>query len=217
MSRQFCIGLTGQKQVGKDTICEFLICKLNKELNTKFERVAFADAVKNVLGLFHFKDISGKKVRVNREWIEDNKENMDYIPSGWKTNVREALCNIGDRFREIDSEVWLDIALLNNKKDKIVTDVRYPNEAYEIQKNPLGLVIKIIRPGFEMKEGHQSETSMLEFDEKIPYNFEGPYMDPSSPYDYIIINNEDEELLKEKIQEQVIPWILDKWKYFITS
>jgi len=217
MKNPYCIGLCGQKQVGKDTICEILIPILNKKLMTSFERVAFADAVKNVLGLFHYRDDNENKVRVNREWIENNKENVDYIPKGWETNVRGALCKIGDRFREIDGGVWIDIALLNNSKDKIITDVRYPNEAYEIHKNASGLVIKIIRPGFETKEGHRSETSMLEFDDKIPCKFEGPCMDPDIPYDYILRNDSDKEELKEKIHEQIVPWILKKWKYFIVN
>jgi len=211
----YCIGLCGQKQVGKDTICEILIPKLSKELNTDFERVAFADAVKNVLCLFHYEDDKGEKTRVNRDWIEENKENVDYVPGGWDTHVRGALCNIGDRFREIDNGVWIDIALLNNTKDKIITDVRYPNEAKEIRQNPLGMVIKVIRPGFERVEGHRSETSMLEFDKQIPAEFEGPCINPNLPYDYILRNDGNEEELKKKIHEQIVPWILNKWKYFI--
>ena len=177
----FCLGLCGQKQVGKDTAALTLIPELSKHMNQEFVRVGFADAVKNTLCMFHYTDEKTKEpIRVTREFIEENKENTDFIPGGWECDVRWALCNIGDRFREINPEIWIDIALLNNKKNKVITDVRYPNEAIKIKKNSKGMVVKIIRPDFERKNGHRSETSMLDVDKYLSFlsfkfiQYEGP-------------------------------------------
>lgn len=211
----FCVGLCGQKQVGKDTVSEILIPALSKNLNKDFVRVAFADAVKNTLCMFNYLDEeTNKSVRVSRQFIEDNKENTEYIPKGWECDIRWALCNIGDRFREINPDVWIDIALLNNKKDKVITDVRYPNEAIKIHNNPKGLVVKIIRQEFEKSDGHRSETSMLEFDKYLSQDYEGPLVDNRIPYDFLLRNDGSKEDIKVKIHTKLVPFILDKWKYF---
>ena len=213
-NEQFCLGLCGQKQVGKDTVAEFVIPILSKEMFKDFSRVAFADAVKNTLCAFHYKDSkTHKQIRVTREFIESNK-NSDIIPEGWECHVRGALCNIGDRFREINPEIWIDIAMLNNSKDKVITDVRYPNEAKKIQESSKGLVIKIIRPEFAESEGHRSEISMLKHDKYLPSKYEGPLSDKRMPYDYLLINDGSMDDLELKIRTKLIPFILDRWKYF---
>ena len=211
----FCVGLCGQKQVGKDTIAKTLIPALSKNLNKDFTHVAFADAVKNTLCMFYYlNEETNEPIRVSRQFIEDNKENTKYFPKGWKGNVRWALCNIGDRFREINPEIWIDIALLNNKKDKVITDVRYPNEVIKIHNNTKGLVVKIIRPEFEKSNGHRSETSMLELDKYLPQNYEGPLLDNRISYDFLLRNDGSKEDLKIKVNTRLVPYILNKWKYF---
>lgn len=214
-NESFCIGLCGQKQVGKDESAAILIPLLSNNMNKKFVRVAFADAVKNTLCMLHYIDEKTKKSkRVTREFIENNKNN-DYIPHGWECNIRDALCNIGDRFREINKEAWVDIALLNNNKNKVITDIRYPNEAFKIYNNTKGIVIKIIRPDFEKQKGHRSETSMLEIDRYLPGDYyEGILNDSRLPYNFLLRNDGSIEELKIKIQTKVLPFILDKWKYF---
>ena len=165
--------------------------------------------------MFHYTDEKTKKpIRVTRDFIEANKENTQFKPGGWDCDVRWALCNIGDRFREICPEVWIDIAMFNNTKNKVITDVRYPNEAKKIHSHSKGLVIKIIRPEFEKDEGHRSETSMLEYDRYLPNDYEGPLSDDKMPYDYLLRNDGSIEELETKIHIQLIPFILNKWKYF---
>ena len=111
----FCIGICGQKQSGKDETAAILVPMLSRYMNKTFVKAAFADAVKDILCNFHYLDEKTKKpIKITKDFIEKNKNN-DYIPIGWECNVRNALCNIGDRFREINPEVWTDIVLLNNK------------------------------------------------------------------------------------------------------
>jgi hypothetical protein len=210
-----CIGICGQKQVGKDTVFEILKPILEKNLNKQFIRVAFADEVKNMLCKFRYIDNKHGFVKVTREFIEDNKNKED-IPNGWNMNIRDAMNNIGDRFREICPNIWIHLAFLQSTKEgKIVTDVRYPNEAFFIKNDMKGINIKVLRNEVYKNDGHRSETSLLEYDKKIPQDFEGFVYLPESPYDYILRNDGNREELEIKVNTQLAPFILKKWKYFI--
>jgi hypothetical protein len=212
---QYCIGLCGQKQVGKDTVFEILKPYLEKELNKKFVRIAFADEVKNLLCKFRYYE-GGKLVRITREYIEENKNNT-LIALGMKMCIRDAMNNIGDRFREISQDIWIQMAFLNTPKDegKVVTDIRYLDEAAFIKEEMKGINIKVLRDQVFQESGHRSEISFLEHDRKIPHDFEGPAYLPDSPYDYILRNNEDRPQLENKVRAQLLPFILNKWKFFI--
>ncbi|MFW5794549.1 MAG: hypothetical protein ACOCV1_03590 [Bacillota bacterium] len=213
MKKYFCLGLCGQKRSGKDTIYNFIHKNLENEMNLDFKKVAFADAVKNVLCLFSYKQ-NGNLIKVDKEFIEEYKTKEDLIPESWNMSVREALNNIGDRFREVCPNVWIDIAL-NSSGNKIVTDVRYSNEISEIKKRYHSLIIKIIRPSFSKEKGHRSETSFIEIDKSIPNNLEGPCSEYNNvPYDYIIRNNGDLKDLEEKVKYKLLPFVLNRWKFF---
>lgn len=212
----YCIGLCGQKQVGKDTVFEIMKPHLEQALSKRFVRIAFADEVKNMLCKFRYMGSGQKLTRVTRDFIEDNK-NSAAIPNGWNMCIRDAMNNVGDRFREICPDIWIHLAFLNSSKDegKVVTDVRYVNEAAFIKNEMKGLNIKILRKEAYQEEGHKSETSFHDFDKKIPLDFEGQAYMPDSPYDYILRNDEDRKSLEDKIKTQLVPFILNRWKFFI--
>lgn len=211
----FCLGLSGQKRSGKDTVYEIIKDTLDSELNTSFKRIGFADNVKKVLCLFHYQDESGESCPVTPKFIEEQKINSHYIPDGWEMDVRSALINIGDRFRDICPTVWMDM-VLKQQTDKIVPDVRYPNEAQNIYKDSKGLVIRIIRPDMYKTKTDAADIALCSIDQDIgALLFEGEINQPSIPYHYILQNNGTLEDLKLKIRCKVIPFILRRWKYFI--
>lgn len=113
----FVIGVAGQYQMGKDTVADRLEELLNKE-EIKWTRTAFAYAVKKI-----YCDTFG----VDFDFIEKWKV-IPEIPPGFTMTVRQALQFIGDGFRKIQPDVWLNMPFRNQTSPIIISDVRYVNE-----------------------------------------------------------------------------------------
>lgn len=156
------IGLTGYAGSGKDTFAKSL------KLRGGFERVGFADAVKEmalVLDPLLFFDTvhSGhdllplSTVVKSIGWEEAKK-----IP-----DVRKYLQVLGtDAVRNIiGSDAWIRAAEakvvghLREGRNVVLTDVRFPNEAAFVQGYG-GIVVKIIRDGVEPVNSHISDTGV---------------------------------------------------------
>lgn len=209
----FCLGISGQKRNGKDSICEIIKPILEKEIG-EFKVSSFAEAVKSILCQFFYVE-NGSMKKVTKEWIEKNKNNENYVPENWNMNVRDALINIGNRFREIDPDVWINIISTNNK-NKIITDVRYLNEAIGIRKNPKGLVVRVIRSEYRKTDGSDSEINLIKYDSLLGnHEYEGEVSDKEIPYDFVIQNNGSFNNLEDKVKNKLFPFIMNKWKYFI--
>ena len=143
------IGVGGQLSTAKDTLSNYLVDKLNENYGRfVWKRVGFADAVKKV-----FMD----SFDVSLEFIEKWKR-ISQAPPGFDKNIRQSLQFIGDGFRQIRNNIWIEIAL-RDKKPKIISDVRYLNEAKVIKENQ-GFTILIWRPGFENDDPNPSESQI---------------------------------------------------------
>src|ERR1022692_4495359 len=120
------ITFTGQKQNGKTTASKYLVEKLNSryKIPVIWNKVGFADAVKKI-----YMDTFG----VSLEFIEHWKC-KDEAPPGFLMSVREGLRFIGDGFRKIQPNIWIDIVF---RKDipKIIDDGRYFNEGVATRSN----------------------------------------------------------------------------------
>ena len=145
------IGLIGHAGCGKDTVAARLV-------HHGFERVAFADAVRNVL------------LNVNPLVTTDGMRLRDLVEAqGWDTakrqypEVRELLQRLGAGARAaLGESVWLDHAL--RRVDAlpgpvVVSDVRYRNEAIALRNRGFTLVW-VQRPGVGPANGHPSETDI---------------------------------------------------------
>ena len=84
-----------------------------------------------------------------------------------------------------------------------------------IKNNSKGLIIRVIRDSEFKESGDNSEISLLKFDKKILDNYEGPGYKINSIYDYIIRNNGTIEEYENNIVMNLLPFILNKWKFFI--
>lgn len=215
MPNNFCLGISGQMRSGKDTVCEMIRPLLDDATGRKFERVSFADAVKGMLCAFSYRE-KGKTISVTREWIEENKVKSDFVPEGWGMNVRSALINIGDRFREICPTVWIDIAMRRGC-DKIISDVRYQNEAEMINEDPRGFVVRVRRPSRKTQVDDPSETSLLKFDSMFDEKFEGPTRKSGVPFDFMLLNDGNLDDLEVKVRTLLLPRVLDRWIYFTSG
>src|SRR5690606_14270762 len=149
--RRSKIGLVGYAGCGKDTVAAHLVRR-------GFTRVAFADAVRNVL------------LNVNPLVTTDGTRLRDLVEAqGWDTakrqypEVRELLQRLGAGARAaLGESVWLDHAL--RRVDAlpgpvVVSEVRYRNEAIARRRRGCALVA-VQRRGAAPANGHLSETGI---------------------------------------------------------
>jgi hypothetical protein len=214
------IGIAGQLANGKDVLADYLVDKLNGHIleandyafgSPLWTRAAFANAVKKV-----YSDAFG----VDREFIEKWKR-IPEPPEGMLMNVRKGLQFIGDGFRQIKPDIWIEIALRTNDPI-ILSDSRYINEAKHI-RNRGGINIVLWRPGMENNDPNPSESQIKPIvDFCVRTNQDGlislnpqtqlaefeEFPDGIQYYDYFMRNDGDLTALYRRADEELIPWIL---------
>lgn len=189
------IGLSGKKQVGKDTACE-IIKKLTivQYAHNMFEKHAFADKLKQCAAI-----ILGCKV----ERFEDNtfKDSATWIPNQGSPDPyltgRQILQKLGTEVgRNIHPDIWVE-ALLRDYRYRwthnmtncdnplilpnwIVPDVRFLSEVKAIEGRG-GFVIRINRDT-SYSDSHPSEIGLDDY-----------------PFKYVVNNNGTLDELKDKL------------------
>jgi len=150
MNPSLYIGVAGQKQNGKDTISDYLRERLlqDEEFKVDFERAAFAKSVKRIYA---------ETFDVSYDFIEEWKV-KDEPPPGFDMNVRQSLQFIGDGFRKIKASIWIDL-MFRNHGHKIISDVRYLNEARRIVQEG-GLNILVVHPDRVNDDPNGSEAQI---------------------------------------------------------
>jgi hypothetical protein len=144
------IGLSGYARSGKDTVAE-LLC-----LNYDYERVSFADPMRNALYA-----LSPRLDSITRlsEYVDDY---------GWdvakqNSEVRRLLQIFGTEVgrKMFGENFWIDMSLKNlqNNSRIVISDVRFPNEAEAIKKLG-GSIWRINRKTHGAVNGHASEHAM---------------------------------------------------------
>jgi hypothetical protein len=203
------IGIAGQLGNGKDVVADYLAARLNYDCETDgWKRSAFANAVKET-----FESAFG----VDRDFIESWKRNPE-PPPGFTKNVRQSLQFIGDGFRQIRPNIWIEVALRDESKQLIISDSRYINEARAVKAKG-GLMIVLYRPGFLNDDPNPSEAQIRPVVEWFAKNLkEGPVpkcMDEPEwlqLYDYFLVNDGTLEDLYTKIDKSLLPWIQGQYE-----
>ena len=137
------IGVAGQMRAGKDTISDYLTTIIG------FERASFAANVKRV-----FCETFG----VNLEFVEKWKV-IPEVPPCFSSTVRQGLQQIGDGFRKIKGDIWVELVFRVLNKNIVISDGRYINELERIRKEK-GLNILVWRPGYENNDPNGSEAQL---------------------------------------------------------
>lgn len=146
------IGITGRKQVGKDTVAKYL-CRRHG-----FVKYAFAQPLKEACRLLFL---------LSDEQLNDSvwKETVD---TRWGKTPRQIMQMVGtDIFRDhVDQEFWTRHfqMWLDQQTDEniIVSDVRFQNEADVIKRNG-GYIMEVRRPHLHPSQDHHaSETQVIE-------------------------------------------------------
>lgn len=189
------ICISGQMASGKNVVGEY-ICK-----KTQFNLASFAKPVK---------DIFCQAFDVDQDFIENWKRN-DEMPEGFSKTVRKSLQFIGNGFREIKDDVWVNYAIKNNPEYSCYTDGRYINELKKIKENK-GINILLWRPGYENHDTNPSE-SQIKFlvdwfiNEKIEGDVSSICSKNNFPFnhiDYFLINDSTISNLYKKIDSMII-------------
>lgn len=186
------IGLHGQKRVGKDTVCGFLL-EWYEQLGYGVERRSFASSLK--LSAARAIGLQFETAEEAEEWAELFKLHgeirhgaLGHTPSV-VISGREYLQNYGTQaHRDIfGTDFWVDMCLPPHSSELpddtivVVTDVRFPNEAQRI-RDLGGEVWHILRPELEQEgDTHASEVPL-----------------PSDLVDYVIVNDRSLEDLRDQ-------------------
>jgi len=165
------IGICGYAQVGKDTLAAELVEREG------FHRVAFADAMRNVLYALNPIIEVPRRFFMNGAWWplngKTNKRLAEIIDEyGWDVakveypEIRQLLQRLGtDGGRaHLGEDIWVRTALDNQQAENLVVpDVRFPDEAKAI-KDRGGIIVRIKRDGYEPVNAHISETAYQDQD-----------------------------------------------------
>lgn len=188
------IGVAGQFRQGKDKASDYTAERLG------LGRGAFANGVKRA-----FCEYFG----VDMEFVEYWKVRQE-PPPGFLMNVRRALQFIGDGFRSIKEDIWIERLFARTPGDVVISDVRYPNELASVKARG-GFNLLLYRPGFMNDDPNDSEARIRVFAEHFlglgvegRVNSEGDF----GMVDFFLVNDGDLDDLYAKIDELVLPHLL---------
>ena len=182
------IGIAGQLGNGKDELGAHLQEKLQEKFGETWHHGAWAEGLKNI-----YYDAFG----VTKEFSEEWKRKPD-VPPGFNMTVRSALQQIGDGFRQIKSDVWIDWTLSRAPDRTIITDCRYVNELKRIREEG-GINVLVIRPTHINDVDHPSEAHLrpivdwfgdYEGPNYLGYKGKGKEPPPGAPYISYVIRND---------------------------
>jgi len=153
------ICVCGQLASAKDTVSDYLADKLNERADRPmWHRIGFAHAVKQV-----FMDTFDTDWDFIEKW-----KRRDEIPEGFQMPIRKALQFIGDGFRQIKADIWIETALRNARftrpgaachDAKVISDGRYINEMKAVKEHG-GINILLWRKNFENDDPNPSESQI---------------------------------------------------------
>lgn len=200
------VALAGQYACGKDSAADYLCQQLNRIYPESWYRDALANNVKRIYM---------ETFRVSREFIETWKRTEE-IPPGFKMPVRKGLTFIGDGFRDVQQDVWIESLMHNLEGNTVISDCRYINEAIYFQKHN-GITILMWRPGYENDYQNRSEQELMPYvnilknqhDRVLTDEFVGENI-ANIPFDIWIRNDGEMRDLHTKIDQIVVPYIREK-------
>lgn len=187
------LAFASQAGMGKDTCADYVFSKLKNN----WKRASFAQAVKEVYCDYFEKD---------SKFIEDWKR-IEECPPNMTMPVRKSLQFIGDGFRKINPDVWVNRCFKKYENENIIlSDIRYVSEAKAV-KNRGGLNVILYRPDYLNDDPNMSEAEIRPFcewcyktqvDGKINFNkLNAP--SPIGYFDYFINNNGTVQDLYDKL------------------
>ena len=159
------IGLCGYARCGKDSLASFL------SVEHGYQRIAFADKLRDMLYALNPLIGAGFEEADGYTWTTRVQDLVDNV--GWDRakegypEIRALLQRLGTEAGRtvLGENVWVDASLrdLDPAGRYVVTDVRFPNEFAAIEERG-GVMVRVLRPGYEPVNGHSSETALDDVD-----------------------------------------------------
>jgi hypothetical protein len=189
------LACAGQLRQGKDVTADYLAKRLG------WGRGSFASNVKRI-----FCETFGADLDFIEKW-----KTVSEPPPGFKIPVRQALQFIGDGFRSIKDEIWIEMLLRDPEISLIISDVRYRNELSAVRARG-GINILIYRPGFINDDPNDSEAQIRGFVEYFLQRGGEGKID-SSPgdfglVDFFLVNDGSLDDLYSKIDRLILPHLM---------
>ena len=131
--------------------------------------------------------------------------------------MRKGLQFIGDGFRQIKGDIWIEIALRDESRQLVISDSRYINEARHSHDKG-GINVVLYRPGYLNDDPNPSESQIKPIIEwcietqkegLIDHSVSGPK--GSEFYHYFLINDGTIDDFYSKIDRLLIPYIKSKY------
>lgn len=176
------IGITGLKTSGKDTCADY-ICQTRGAV-----KFSFAEPLKN--GCKHIFGLTDEQVNGDLKEVPDERwfgvtprKILQFVGTElFRTHLHELNENFGNDF-------WVKcmenrIAGLD-KQIVVIPDVRFENELQMVKKYN-GKVIRIIRPGLEQMDMHESELGCNKFDVDYEIRNDGSIEDLYAAVDHVL-------------------------------
>lgn len=187
------IGIAGQLRQGKDLVSDHLANALG------LKRGAFAMGVKQV-----FCEYFGVDMTFVERW-----KVVDEPPPGFILSVRKSLQFIGDGFRSIKDDVWIERLFSQHSNDVVISDVRYRNELAAVREHG-GVNVLIYRPGFMNDDPNGSEAQIRPFVEHFLNSGREGRVESNEDFglvDFFVVNDAGIDELRLKIDELVVPFL----------
>lgn len=187
------IGVAGQFRQGKDKASDHMANRLG------LGRDAFAFGVKRVFCEYFGVDI---------DFVERWKV-VDEPPPGFLISVRRALQLIGDGFRGIKDDVWIEALFRRNQDGVVVSDVRYRNELAAVRERG-GVNLLIYRPGFMNDDPNGSEAQIRPFVEHFLAKGKEGRVESAGEFglvDFFILNDGGLDDFYAKLDSLVVPFL----------
>ncbi len=190
------IGVAGQFRQGKDKASDYLAERLD------FSRDAFAYGVKKV-----FCEYFG----VDLDFVERWKV-MDEPPPGFLMTVRRSLQFIGDGFRSIRDDVWVESLFRRTIDNVVISDVRYRNELAAVKAKG-GKNLLVYRPGFLNDDPNGSEAQIRPFVEYFLSAGKEGRVESKGDFglvDFFVVNDGGLDDFYGKLDSLVVPHLVPK-------
>ena len=191
--------MAGQMRSGKNVAGDYFCDRLG------FRLASFAKPVKDI-----FCNAFGTDMDFIESWKIEKEP-----PPGFTKPVRQALQFIGDGFRSIHPDVWVDYAFSHSPPKSCFTDGRYINELSKV-KSEGGINILLWRPGHENDDPNESEAQIKRIvdwfisgygtsSRILEVSFDAPK--GCELIDFFIVNDGTIASLHEKLDSLVLPHV----------
>lgn len=187
------LGVAGQFRQGKDKASDHIAGRLG------MDRDAFAFGVKKV-----FCDYFGVDIDFVEHW-----KVIDEPPPGFLISVRRALQLIGDGFRNIKDDVWIESLFRRSPDSVAISDVRYRNELASVKARG-GYNLLVYRPGFMNNDPNGSEAQIRPFVEYFLSRGKEGRVSGDGDYglvDFFVVNDVGLDGFYAKLDEMVVPFL----------